>query len=129
PGGASGFLGNDAFDARNFFAASKPVLRYNQFGASIGGPIRKDKTFFFFNYEGIRDNRQSTLLAGVPTADEIAGKFSTVVRDPLTNTPFAGNVIPPSRQDPVGAAIAKLYPEPNVPGARSRNLNFRANQP
>lgn len=131
-GSAYEFLRNDAFDARNFFSAAKPVLRYNQFGASIGGPIRKDKTFFFFNYEGIRNNRQNTLLASVPTAAEIGGNFSanaTVVRDPLTNQPFAGNIIPANRLDPVGAAIAKLYPAPNVDGARSRTNNFRANQP
>ena len=131
-GSAYEFLRNDAFDARNFFAASKPVLRYNQFGASLGGPIRRDRTFFFFNYEGIRNNRQSTLLASVPTAAEVRGDFSansTAVRDPLTGTPFAGNIVPSSRLDPVGAAIASLYPAPNVAGARSRTNNFRANQP
>lgn len=130
-GSAYEFLRNDAFDARNFFSADKPRLRYNQFGASIGGPIRKDKTFFFFNYEGIRNNRQSTLLANVPTAAEINGDFSgssTIVKDPITGSPFAGNIIPSNRLDPVGAAIAKLYPAPNVDGARSRNNNFRANQ-
>lgn len=130
-GSAYEFLRNDAFDARNFFSASKPVLRYNQFGASLGGPIRRDRTFFFFNYEGIRNNRQNTILANVPTAAEVRGDFSgnsTIVRDPLTNAPFAGNVIPTSRLDPVGVNIANLYPTPNVDGARSRNNNFRANQ-
>jgi hypothetical protein len=130
-GSAYEFLRNDALDARNFFSAGKPSLRYNQFGASIGGPIRKDKTFFFFNYEGIRNNSQSTILANVPTAAEIKGDFSansTIVRDPLTNAPFPGNVIPADRLDPVGSAIAALYPAPNVDGARSRNNNFRANQ-
>lgn len=130
-GSAYEFLRNDAFDARNFFSASKARLRYNQFGASIGGPLRKDRTFFFFNYEGIRDNRQNTLLANVPTPAEISGNFSansTVVRDPLTGTPFAGNIIPANRLDPIGDAVAKLYPAPNVDSARSRTNNFRANQ-
>lgn len=130
-GSAYEFLRNDALDARNFFSETKPTLRYNQFGASFSGPIRRDKTFFFFNYEGIRNNRQNTLLANVPTTAEINGDFSsssTVVRDPLTNAPFAGNVIPTDRLDPVGTAIAELYPAPNVAGARSRNNNFRANQ-
>jgi len=131
-GSAYEFLRNDALDARNFFSATKPVLRYNQFGASIGGPIRKDRTFFFANYEGIRNNRQNTILASVPTAAERRGDFSsltTVVRNPATGTPYPGNVIPASQLDPVGAAVAGLYPEPNVDGARSRNNNFRANQP
>ena len=114
-GSAYEFLRNDALDARNFFAATKPVLRYNQFGASLGGPIKKDRTFFFANYEGIRNNRQSTILASVPTAAERQGDFSalaTVVRDPATGIPFPNNIIPPGRLDPVGAAIAALYPRP-----------------
>jgi hypothetical protein len=126
------FLRNDALDARNFFSASKPVLRYNQFGASLGGPIRKDRSFFFANYEGIRNNRQNTQLVSVPSAAERVGDFSalaTSVRDPLTAQPFPGNIVPPSRLDPVGSAIAALYPDPNVAGARARTNNFRANQP
>lgn len=126
------FLRNDRLDARNFFAETKPVLRYNQYGGSLGGPIRKDKTFFFGNYEGLQIRRQQTIVASVPSAAEIRGDFSgvaTVVRDPETQSAFPGNVIPPNRLDPVGAAIAALYPAPNVEGARSRTNNFRANQP
>ena len=125
------FLRNDRLDARNFFASARPVLRYNQFGASAGGPIRKDRTFLFANYEGIRIRRQQTILASVPARAEIAGDFTgmATVRDPLTGTPFPNNIIPASRLDPVGSAIAQLYPAPNVTGARSRSNNFRANQP
>ncbi|HYZ85231.1 MAG TPA: TonB-dependent receptor [Bryobacteraceae bacterium] len=125
------FLRNDKLDARNFFAASKPVLRYNQYGGSLGGPIRKDKTFFFVNYEGLQIRRQQTIVASVPSVAETRGDFSalsTVIRDPETGVPFPGNVIPQNRLDPVGAAIAGLYPAPNVEGARSRTNNFRANQ-
>ncbi|MBX5495285.1 MAG: TonB-dependent receptor [Bryobacteraceae bacterium] len=125
------FLRNDKLDARNFFAESKPVLRYNQYGASLGGPIRKDKTFFFANYEGLEIRRQQTIVASVPGVAETRGDFSglsTTIRDPETGLPFPGNIIPESRLDPVGAAIAALYPAPNVAGARSRSNNFRANQ-
>jgi hypothetical protein len=131
-GSAYEYLRNDALDARNFYSATKPFLRYNLFGASIGGPIRRDRTFFFYNYEGTRTKRQNTQILGVPTTPETAGNFSAqpaVVRDPLSGAPVPGNVIPASRLDPVGRAIAGLYPAPNVDGARSRTNNFRVNQP
>lgn len=126
------FLRNDQLDARNFFAAARPVLRYNQFGASLGGPIRKDRTFYFVNYEGLQIRRQQTRVASVPTVAETRGDFSalaTVIRDPLSGAPFGGNIIPATRLDPTGAAIAALYPAPNIAGANNRNNNFRANQP
>ena len=130
-GSAYEFLRNDGLDARNFFSSAKPVLRYNQFGGSLGGPVKRDRTFYFANYEALLVRRQQTILASVPSQAEIGGDFSglSVVRDPTTGVPFAGNVIPASRLDPVGAAIAALYPAANVPGARSRTNNFRANQP
>ncbi len=125
------FLRNDALNARSFFSATKEILRYNQFGASLGGPIKKDKTFFFFNYEGIRRKTQAVRFSSVPTAAEISGDFSGTtlnILDPVTRQPFAGKKIPANRLDPVGVAIAKLYPAANVPGAANRANNFRANQ-
>jgi len=85
------FLRNDALDARNFFAATRPKLRYNQPGASIGGPVIKDRTFYFFNYEAIRRKSQNTILASIPTPAEIKGNFfgqAAVVRDPVTQQPY-----------------------------------------
>jgi hypothetical protein len=131
-GTAYWFLRNDALDARNFFSARKPVLRYNQPGASIGGPIRKDRTFFFFNYEALRIKRQNTIIASIPNPPELRGDFSgltTVVREPRTQVPYPGNIIPQSQQDPVGRNLAAFYPPPNVAGAPSRNNNYRVNQP
>ncbi len=76
-GDAYEFLRNDALDARNFFDGAKPPFRRNQFGAAIGGPIRRDKTFFFVNYEGLQQSLTSTSIATVPSAAARAGNLST----------------------------------------------------
>ncbi|MCS7316661.1 MAG: hypothetical protein NZ554_14410, partial [Bryobacteraceae bacterium] len=62
------FLRNDKFDARNFFDAAKPAFRLNQFGGNLGGPIVRNRTFFFANYEGLRQRLGQTLYASVPSA-------------------------------------------------------------
>jgi hypothetical protein len=131
-GSAYEYLRNDALDARAFFAASKSKLRYNLFGASIGGPIRRDKTHFFFNYEGRRQSDGSTFIHNVPSSPEKQGDFSAsgiTIRDPEAagRPPFPGNVIPASRQDPIGKQIAQFYPDPNVAGRRSGDANYLAN--
>ena len=88
-GNAYEFLRNDALDAANFFdnknGVNKPPFRRNQFGASLGGPIRKDKTFVFFNYEGLRQSLSTTLTSTVPSANALNGVLSTgtVAVDPL----------------------------------------------
>jgi hypothetical protein len=131
-GSAYEYLRNNAFDARTFFAATQTPLRYNLFGASVGGPIRRDKTHFFFNYEGRRTISGSTFIHNVPTAAERAGDFSAsraVIRDPEAagRPPFPGNRIPASRLDPIGREFAGFYPNPNVAGQGSGDANFRAN--
>ena len=72
-GSAYEFLRNDALDAANFFDnythSPKPPYRQNQFGVAAGGPIRKDRNFYFFNYEGLRTSQSSTVLANVPSPD------------------------------------------------------------
>lgn len=125
------YFRNDILNARTFFAPVRPPLRYNLFGAAIGGPIKKDRTFFFYNYEGLRRKDSQVRVLNVPTPAEIGGDFSasaSVVKDPLTGAPFAGNRIPASRFDPIGAKLAAFYPTPNVPGQGSGNANFSANQ-
>ena len=107
-------------------------MRYNLFGASLGGPIRKNKTHFFFNYEGHRQTTANTQTLNIPTVAEVHGDFSADayrVIDPLSRAPFSGNIIPASRLDPVGAKLAAFYPAPNVPGALSGKANFVANDP
>ncbi len=77
------FFRNDALDSRNFFASSTEPLHQNQFGATLGGPLRKNKDFFFVYYEGQRDSQGETQAAIVPTAEQRQGNFSGQV-DPAT---------------------------------------------
>ena len=125
------FLRNDALDANNFFSnalsAPKPVRKRNQFGAAVGGPLVKNRTFWFADYEGLREREGVPRVRLVPTAAEKAGLFSTAVVDPFAagRPEFSKNaagqwVIPQNRWDPVGAAIVKLIPNPtNIAGRRS----------
>jgi len=127
------FLRNDKFDARNTFADRKPKLRYNQFGGSLGGPVRRDKTFFFSNLEEYRLRQGSPAITTVPTARERTGDFSKTqsangdlipIYDPATTRAnpsgsgvvrdlFVGNRIPTARLDPVSQNMLVLYPLPN----------------
>jgi hypothetical protein len=119
------FHRNAALDARNFFVpADQPDPKYirNQFGFSFGGPLRRDRTFFFGDYEGTRVREGVTRLANVPTLLERQGDFSQSAPgrcpfNPFTQQPFDGCVVPSFFQHPVGRAIANLYPLPNRAGA------------
>jgi outer membrane receptor protein involved in Fe transport len=117
------FLRNDALDAKQFFALEKGKLRRNQYGGSLGGPITRDRTFFFFSYEGLRERRGvSTSNTIVPTAAERAGDFSLSSikpRDPLTGLPFLNNQIPAARFDRAAVNfLEKLVPLPNQPSGQ-----------
>ena len=120
------FLRNDVFDARNFFDSSDtPPLRQNQFGGAWGGPIRKDSTFFFINYEGLRERRALTRTFSLPSAAVRNGDFAglptiynPLLTDPVTGRrqPFPGNRIPGNQLDPVAVAFLEKAPLPNLPG-------------
>ena len=93
-GSAYEFLRNEYTDARPYFTAAgakKPSFKQNTFGATVGGPIYKDHTFFFFGYEGQRIRRAQTALATVPTTNQLNGLFTTVVNDPSTGAPLVKN--------------------------------------
>ena len=131
-GSAFEFFRNDRFDARNFFATNvdKPVLRQNQYGGSLGGPVAKSKTFFFADYEGFGVTQGATGVTTVPTAKMRTGDFSelsTVIYDPTTTprTPFAGNLIPAARLDPIALKYLALYPMPTGPGLANNYTGVR----
>jgi hypothetical protein len=125
-GSAYEFLRNDELDARNFFAANRGILKQNQFGATLGGPVRKNKTFLFGDYQGTRVRRGQTFNALVPSAAMKAGDFSglAAIRDPLTARAFADNRIPADRVSPQAAFFLKYYPNPNSAGGKhNRNAS------
>ncbi len=120
------YLRNADLDAHNYFAGSGPdkYIR-NQFGGTIGGPIRENKTFFFASYDGLREEQQLTQLGTVPALAVRNGDLSslgTVVSNPFTGQPFPGNVIPASMISPYSADVLKLFPLPNLPGASGNYL-------
>lgn len=126
------FLRNDKLSTRSFFQPSQPApLKQNQFGGTFGGPILKDRTFFFVNYEGQRIRTAGTSFTLVPTPAEFAGDFSASGRDiydPLTfdaatrtRQQFPGNRIPANRISELAKKVAALYPAPNYTGLVGRN--------
>ncbi len=138
-GTAFEYLRNEKFDAKNFFAlpnAPKAPLDRHQFGGALSGPIIKNKTFFFVDYSGIKEERGQVFVNTVPTAATRAGDFSDyrdrngnliLIYDPLTTRPnpngsgvirdpFPGNKIPANRLDQVGLNFASIYPLPNGAG-------------
>jgi hypothetical protein len=138
-GTAFEFWRDEKFDAKNFFAlptAPKAPLDRHQFGAALSGPIIKNKTFFFVDYAGLREDRGQVFVNTVPTEATRRGDFSDYralngnlipIYDPLTTRPnpsgsglirdpFPGNIIPANRLDAVGLNVASIYPLPNGPG-------------
>ncbi len=122
---------NGAFDARDFFSTRQgaPFKISNDYGFYVGGPVRKNKTFFFADFEGLRFRAQSQINIIVPPDRYRRGDLSSVstaIRDPLTGQNFAGNQIPSQRISPVSSRILeKLYPRQNQPGDSIRSPNYR----
>ncbi len=120
------FLRNNDFDARNYFdVGAAPPFHQNQFGARLGGPIKKNKMFFFLNYEGFRLIQPADIYSVVPNAAQLAGNFSAdpqQLRNPFTGAPFVGNQIPSTLFNPIGQKILSYYPSPN--GAYSGSANY-----
>jgi hypothetical protein len=117
------FIRNEDLNARNYFApaGAKPEFRRNQYGFVVGGPIRKNKTFYFADWQGTRVRTGTTRLSVVPTLAQRAGVFTATVYDPASSPrqPFAGNTIPMSRWDPIAMQVLGHYPLPNQAGANN----------
>jgi hypothetical protein len=131
------FNSNSALGARNFFnpkGFAQSSYNMNQTGVSVGGPIKRDSTFFFLDYEADLDRRQNPTLTTVPNADFRAGNFSAVpgltlynpTGSPASRTPFPGNIIPASRISPVARSTMSFIPLPNAAGFQN---NFLQNVP
>ena len=122
------FVRNDSFDARSFFSLSKPPLRFNNFGWTLGGPLYipgkwnkgRDKWFFFAGQEWKYNHQGVAQVSTVPTAAERAGDFGAsslaAPNDPLNGQPFPNRIVPPSRFSVNGPPLLKPYPLPNFSG-------------
>jgi hypothetical protein len=136
---------NDALDANNFFnnerGVEKTKLRQNQYGFVAGGPVwipklydGKNKSFWLVNFEGYKRIQGFSDVLAVPTPDQLAGRFTTTIIDPLNGQPFPNNTIPQTRFSRIARlAVAKFFPAPNFTGSggnylRNRNLPLDQNQ-
>ena len=124
-----------ALEAANFFATGVPKAQFirNEFGGSMGGPIKKNKAFFFGSYEGFKYRSAATRQSAMPTADLLNGDFSGLppVIDPETGLPFPNNQIPTSRFSSVSQAFFPYFSSPNIPTSAAAGLgvNYRVNLP
>jgi hypothetical protein len=132
-GGAFENIQNSDMNARNLFAAVKPVVKLNDFGAYGGGKIWKDRTFYFASYEGLRLPKQAAIDDSVPSLALRRGDlsaYSTPIYQPGTSMPFPNNQIPLSQISPVAAnALTYLFPRPNAGSPNALANNFVENIP
>ncbi len=138
-GSAYEFFRNNVLDANTFFnnrsGVARPAFRRNEYGGTVGGPIRRDRTFFFADYQGIQVRQPSSLVSTIPTVAQRqmvqTGDFSGLgvqIFDPFTviggqRAPFAGNRIPVTRLDPAAGRVIGLLPTPTSTGT-TRNFVF-----
>lgn len=131
------FVQNDKFEARNYFSPTIPPLRWNMYGGTLGGPVKRDKAFFFVSYQQNPTNTPSAAIATYPTAAERQGNLAGLptVFDPntltqsgtaYTRTPFPNNQIPMDRLSPAALKIMSYMPMPNIPGAGNVNNYYYA---
>jgi hypothetical protein len=130
-GGVWEFFQNDALNAIQRFAIAKPRVRYNQFGGNLGGPIRRDHSFFFASFQGTIQPSETIFNEFAPLAKRTQGDFSGYgypIIDPTTGLQFDGNIIPPDRINPASKFLAQFLPVANTIGGPYGSL-FRALAP
>ncbi|HLJ17218.1 MAG TPA: TonB-dependent receptor [Bryobacteraceae bacterium] len=124
---------SNQMNARNFFSATVPYHVYNDFVVNLGGPIRRNKTFFFFNYDGEYNRTQTVVTANTPLLPWRSGDFSgltTIIKDPLTGQPFPNNQIPASRFNQQGVnTLNYFYPLPDFGNPTLQSGNWRGANP
>ncbi len=130
-GSAFEFLRNTQLNATGYFKPlqnQKPVLIQNQYGGSFGGPIKKDKMFFFANYEGFRRVEKAIQFASIPTLDQRNGIFKNPVMNPYTGEVFGNGIVPAGQITKLAKDVLADLPAPNLPGT-GNNLQTLPKQP
>ena len=147
-GSAYYFYRDEKLAEKDFFTekagGDKDPLSYNRFGATLGGPINRDKTFFFLSYEGLKDEFPEPAVVSVPTQAQRSGDFSNLlargiqlynplsarlVNGQVVRDPFPGNIIPQSLISPSAAKTLRYYPLPNLPGDADGLNNYSSPNP
>jgi hypothetical protein len=117
------FFRNEDLNARNYFAqpGRRPEFRRNQYGLAAGGPLRRNKTFFFVDWQGTRLRTGITRQSVVPTLAQRNGAFTSTIYDPANSprVPFPNNTIPANRFDPLATQVFEHYPSPNAAAANN----------
>ncbi len=121
------FLRNTQLNAVGFFrpATGRPQLNQNQFGFALGGPIRKNKTFFFLDYEGYREVSSTVSFATLPNAAERSGNLGIAVRNPFTGQVYSNGVVPPSDWIRYARGVMDALPQTNLPGIANNFQTLR----
>lgn len=130
-GSAWEFLRNTDLNAVGFFkpTTGKTVMQRNQFGATLGGPMVKNRAFFFANYEGFREITKFLSFSSIPSLDDRKGIFTVPVRNPLTGETFPANTpIPTAKMTPFAAKVLNELPTPTGAGRSSNLSNLRRDQ-
>ncbi|WP_162537301.1 carboxypeptidase-like regulatory domain-containing protein [Granulicella sp. WH15] len=132
------FIRNDAVDALPDFSATKLPFKYNDFGGTLGGPIKKDRAFVFGDVEFFRLRTATTTYGLVPTDAQKGGQFTTAIYDPAAGytlsgstvtrtTAFSGDQIPADRIDPIAKSLLQYYPKPLGSFAGGNNYYYNQN--